>query len=109
NLDLRPVASAARALYQTSGDRAARPVHSVHAFHLACCRIDPCPAAAGGLDRGAGPGRTLADPADAALSEPARRPCDRAGVRPGIPGRYLARSAAGVLRSEEHTSELQSR
>ena len=39
----------------------------------------------------------LADPADAALPQPARRRCDRAGVRPGIPGRHLARSAAGVL------------
>ena len=29
--------------------------------------------------------------------QPARRRCDRAGLRPGIPGRNLARSAAGVL------------
>ena len=72
-------------------------IRTFHALHLARCRTDPRPAAAGGLDRGAGPGRPLADPADAALPQPARRRCDRAGLRPGIPGRNLARSAAGVL------------
>ena len=43
------------------------------------------------------PGRALADPAAAALSQPARRSRHRAGVRPGISGRDRSRPAAGVL------------
>ena len=39
----------------------------------------------------------MADPADAALSQPARRSRDGAGVWQGISGRHLSRSAAGIL------------
>jgi len=53
-----------------------------HAFHLPGCRTDPCPAATGGLARGAASGSALAHPAAAALSQPARRACHRAGLRP---------------------------
>ena len=68
-----------------------------HAFHLPGCRTDPRPAAAGGLARGAAAGGAVADAADAALSQPARRSRHRAGVWPGISGRHLVRSAARVL------------
>ena len=74
-----------------------RAFRTFHAFHLPGCRTDPRPAAAGGLARGAAAGGAVADPADAALSQPARRSRHRAGVRPGISGRHRSRAAAGVL------------
>ena len=39
----------------------------------------------------------MADRAAIAVSKPARRPCHRARLWPGIPGRNLSRPAAGVL------------
>ena len=39
----------------------------------------------------------VADPADVAVSQPARRSRHRAGLWPGIPGRHRSRAAAGVL------------
>src|SRR3954469_25968089 len=72
-------------------------IRTFHALHLAGCRTDPRAAAAGGLDRRADPGRAVADPADAALPQPTGRPRDGGRVRQGIPGRDLARTAAGLL------------
>ena len=99
---MTPVASAAGALYQTfkiewSRPAPARACRTVDAFHLADYRTDPRPAAAGGLDCGAVSGGAVAAAADAAVSKPARRPCDRARLRPRIPGRNRSRPAAGIL------------
>src|SRR6201993_2049732 len=68
-----------------------------HAFHLPGNRIDPGPAAAGGLDRGAGAGGAVADRDAAVLSRAPVRPCDGPGLWSGIPGRQRARPALVVL------------
>ena len=90
-LKLARVASAPCALYHNVPGPAtlwsAWAFRTLHAFHLPGCRTDPRPAAAGGLARGAASGGAVADPADAALSQPARRSRDRSGLWPGIPGR----------------------
>src|SRR5271154_762535 len=83
-------------------EQAGRPApvaafQAFHAFHFPGYRTDPRPAPAGGLDRGAVAGRTVAARTFDVLSEPARRTPDRAGVWPGISGRHRSRPAAGVL------------
>src|SRR5712672_2679092 len=72
-------------------------IRTFHAFYLPGHRTDPRPAAAGGLDCGAGSGDVVADPAAIAVWEPARRPCDGASLWPRVSGGPRSRPAAGVL------------
>ena len=104
------VASAAGALYQTyfRAGGSARAFRTFHALHLARCRTDPRPAAAGGLARGARlqAGLWLILPVLLYRSPPAiSRPCWRSAgntrsepiwvrrSRPGLPISHSARSA----------------
>ncbi len=88
------------------GRRAGRPqvFRTFHALHLPGYRTDPRPAAARRLACGIVAGGVVVVRADAALSQPSRRPRNRARAWPGIPGRNRSRPAAGILARRHRVS-----